>query len=240
MRVSGWFGVIVAMAALPGVAATRGETAAASRPGACVDVVLEGEINAGQTWVQPFGEGLELMLEPLPSGWILRVLPTQSARPSHDYAELATPPYQSVSPLLLSTDFSLRAQDAVGWNPRRFRFAPNAVAYRQLLKAHEAYRSTPTPTAASQQELAGVVSRMPEGTLEILDARLVPGTADQSRAASAVALHFETTAHHLDQPAGGRATPLGRINWVRFRIRLELPPGFRADRTLRLERHPCR
>ena len=41
----------------------------------------------------------------------------------HDYAELATPPYESVSPLLLSTDFSFRAQDAVAWNPRRFRYA---------------------------------------------------------------------------------------------------------------------
>ena len=51
----------------------------------------------------------------------------------HDYAELATPPYESVSPLLLSTDFSFRAQDAVAWNPRRFRYADNSAEFQRLM-----------------------------------------------------------------------------------------------------------
>ena len=72
------------------------------------------------------GNGLEVMLEPLASGWILRVLPASGPRPAHDYAELATPPYRSVSPLLISTDYSFRAQDAVAWNPRRFRYVGHA------------------------------------------------------------------------------------------------------------------
>src|SRR3982751_5665863 len=90
--------------------------------GSSVCGVFEGEVRAGQQYVKGIGGGIELMLEPLPSGWILRVLPVGVGRPEHDYAELATPPYRSVNPLSISTDFSFRAQDAVAWNPRRFRF----------------------------------------------------------------------------------------------------------------------
>lgn len=214
--------------------------AAQPRQTACVQAVMEGEVRAGQGWSQPIGQGLQLMLEPLSSGWILRVLPQAGPRPPHDYAELATPPYQSVSPLLVSTDFSFRAQDAVGWNPRRFRFAPSAGEYQKLLKAYESYRLTQTPSASAQGELVKLVGSMPEGTFEILDARLVPGTADQTSAAAAVAAHFLTTAHSLDMPPGGKATPLGRVNWVRFRIRLDLPATFRRDAGVHIERHACR
>ncbi|HEY6374845.1 MAG TPA: hypothetical protein VIX90_04900, partial [Edaphobacter sp.] len=119
MRIRLWVAAVVWVVVL-GV--KTGWAAPAGSKG-CVRGVLEGEVHAGEGFVRPIGNGLEVMLEPLASGWILRVLPVGVPRPAHDYAELATPPYQSVSPLLISTDFSFRAQDAVGWNPREFRFA---------------------------------------------------------------------------------------------------------------------
>ena len=76
-----------------------------------------------------FTPGLKFLLEPIASGWIVRVLAAAGRGEPHDYAELATPPYRSVTPLAISTDFSFRAQDAVGWNPRRFRYAANAAAF---------------------------------------------------------------------------------------------------------------
>ncbi len=237
MLVSRWIQVAVVGAILSGISIHP--QAAQTRQTVCVRAVVEGEIQAGQRWSQPIGQGLQLMLEPLASGWILRVLPQAGARPAHDYAELATPPYQSVSPLLISTDFSFRAQDAVGWNPRRFRFAASAEDYRSLLKAYEAYRSTQAANAAAQTELVKLVGRMPQGMFEILDARLVPGTADQTSAAATVALHFTSTAHTLDMPATGKPTPLGRLNWVRFRISLDLPPAFRSDPRVQVQKRPC-
>src|SRR5580698_3517284 len=102
----------------------------------CRRAVLEGEVRAGDEYVRPMGNGLEVMLEPLASGWILRVLPVSGPRPAHDYAELATPPYESVSPLLIGTDFSFRAQDAVAWNPRQFRFAVDGQEFQQMLAAY--------------------------------------------------------------------------------------------------------
>ncbi|MBS1798374.1 MAG: hypothetical protein JSS95_00970 [Acidobacteria bacterium] len=201
--------------------------------------VLEGQLRAGESFVRPIGGGLELMLEPLAAGWILRVLPEGKPRPAHDYAELATPPYHSVSPLLISTDFSFRAQDAVGWNPRRFRFAANEMTFSKLLKAYNEYEANPSQPSAAQQNLAALVSQSPEAMLTILDAHLVPGTADQARTAATVAAHFLTTPHTVENPSDGRPTSLGRLTWIRFRIALDLPQPFKASRDLKIEQRPC-
>jgi hypothetical protein len=213
--------------------------------GACQRAVVEGEVRAGESFARPIGGGLEVRLEALSwgSGWLLRVLPVAGPRPAHDYAELATPPYASVSPLLLSTDFSFRAQDAVAWNPRRFQFAASSAEFAKISAAFERYRKVTPPTVAAEGDLAATVSEAPEGMLQILDARLIPGTANQSRMAAMVASHFSTTAHTVEEPAegsgSGKGMPLGKLTWVRFRVSLDLPRGFRADRGLLLERHKC-
>lgn len=194
-------------------------------------------MRAGEPYTQSIGNGLEVMLEPLASGWILRVLPVGKPRPPHDYVELATPPYRSVTPLLVTTDYSFRAQDAVGWNPRRFRFAPDEMSFNKMLKAYSEYQDK---AADAQQTLATLVSHAPEGTLTILDAHLVPGTADQVPAAAAVATHFTTTAHTVEKQAEGGVTALGRLTWMRFRISFELPAGFKPNPRLAIVRQTCR
>jgi hypothetical protein len=176
------------------------------------------------------------MLEPLASGWILRVLPMAGARPAHDYAELATPPYQSVNPLLISTDFSFRAQDVVAWNPRDFRFAADRAAFQRMLGL---YGEVERGASGAEGELAVLASKSPEGSLRILEAHFVPGTADQAKMASAVASHLNTTEHTLEQSPDGKATALGRVTWMRFRISLELPAGFHADPVIRVEQGGC-
>ena len=217
--------------------------------GACQRAVVEGEVRAGESFARPIGGGLEVRLEALSwgSGWLLRVLPVAGPRPAHDYAELARPPYASVSPLLLSTDFSFRAQDAVAWNPRRFRFAASSAEFAKISAAFEKYRKVTPPTVAAESDLAATVSEAPEGMLQILDARLIPGTANQSRMAAMVASHFSTTAHTVEEPAegsgGGKGVPLGKLMRVRFRVSLDLPRGFRADlradHGVRVEAHKC-
>jgi hypothetical protein len=157
-------------------------------------------------------------------------------RPPHDYAELVTPPYRSVTPLLITTDYSFRAQDAVGWNPRRFRYAPEEASFSKMLKAYSDYENK---AADAQQILATLVSHAPEGTLTILDAHLIPGTADQVPAAAAVATHFTTTAHTVEKQADGKVSALGRLTWMRFRISLELPSGFKPNPQLAITRQVC-
>jgi hypothetical protein len=229
-------GLILMASRVSSAAAQEGGLAGACRVG-----VIEGEVKAGESFARPIGGGLEVRLESLSwgSGWLLRVLPVKGAMGKHDYAELATPPYESVSPLLLSTDFSFRAQDAVAWNPRRFRYADNFAMFNQLLEIYGRYRGGAPSGTGAERELAAAVSKAPEGSLQILDARLIPGTANQAGTAAMVATHFNASAHTMEEPAGGNGTALGKLTWVRFRIRFDLPMGFKADKGLRIESHKC-
>ena len=211
----------------------------AAPPAACRKAVFEGELNAGQAVSQPIGNGLRVYFQPIAAGWILRILPVAGARIDHDYAELATPPYQSVTPLSISTDFAFRAQDAVGWNPRRFRFATTEASFARLQRDYAAVTAKPGPTPEAEAGLARDLAQTAEGTLKIMDARLVPGTADQWKMAAAVASHFLTTAHTLVEEPDGHTSPLGRLVWLRFRLELDVAAGFRADPGLRLEPAVC-
>jgi hypothetical protein len=230
---------------LTGVVAQEAACSNATHPskptGTCQRAVLEGSVHAGEGFVRPIGEGLKVVLEPLGwgSGWLLRVLPVNGPRPEHDYAELATPPYASVSPLLISTDFSFRAQDAVAWNPRQFRFAANAGDFERMRALYERYMHGSSRNAEIENELAETVSRAPAGVIQILDASLVPGTANQAKMAAAVASHFSTTAHTVEEPAEGNGSTLGRLTWIRFRIGFDLPLGFRVDRGMALSHKQC-
>ncbi len=201
---------------------------------------MEGEVRAGQGFRKDFGGGLELRMEPTAAGWVVRVLPVAGGRPATmDYAGIATPPYRSVSPLLLSTDWGFRAQDAVGWNPRRFRYAANAGEFAAMEAAYQRVTGSSHASAGDEAALADLAGKAPEGVLEIVDASLAPGTSDQTAAAGLLASHFGTTAHRIEPPEGGRATALGRIGWIRFRVKLDLRGSVRVPPGVEVERYSC-
>jgi hypothetical protein len=201
---------------------------------ACQQAVFEGDVKAGQGFEKVFAKGLVFYLEPITSGWIVRVLAEGTPRGPHDFAELATLPYNSVSPLSVSTDFAFRAQDAVGWNPRRFRYAQDAAAARQLSGLYDRVLAS---DAAASQKTTMLTLQQPEGELEILNAVIVPGMADQWRMAAAVALHFASTPHEVEQ--GAPPSPLGKIEKLQFRVRLQLPFGVKAESGEQVERIAC-
>ncbi len=239
MRVSRWWCVAL-------LAASVSSTCYAAGTPACRTEVIEGSVEAGRPFVQAIGNGLLLALQPVRAGWILRVVPA-TTRPAdvgqpgfHDYAELATPPYQSVTPLSLSTDFALRAQDAVGWNPRRFRFADSPAAYARLLAAYNDFERAGAPTNGPvANALAAEVAHTSEGILKIVDARLTAGTADQGASAAAVSANFPTTAHTLVDAPAGKSTDLGELLSLRFRVELELSASFKPGGPGTLLTHIC-
>ncbi|WP_213805861.1 hypothetical protein [Granulicella sp. dw_53] len=236
-----------AIAGLVGVAVVGGgatQAIAAERPvgkGVCRRGIVEGEVRAGESLSRPIGGGLQVRMEPLSwgSGWLLQVLPESGPRLIHDYAGLATPPYDSVNPLLFSTDFSFRAQDAVAWNPRRFRFAASAAEFARLMEAYERYGKHVPPAQGAESELAAMVSKASEGKLEILDAHLIPGTANQAQMAAMVASHFSSTAHRVEEPTEGKGMALGKLTWARYRISLDFPQGFRVNPEMKIEEYKC-
>jgi len=191
----------------------------------CTVSTFEGEVSYGQSYRHAINSNLELVLDPLPSGWLLRVLPVDKPRPEHDYAELATPPYQSVTPLAVSTDFSFRAQDAIAWNPRNFHFVTTSDVFNRLMMAYNHYIGAQDPASrrAAEGRLTSLVQQTQSGELRILDARIVAGTADQAGLAAMVASHLSETAHSVVAAHDETISPLGRITWFRFRISLRLP-----------------
>ena len=181
----------------------------------CARLQFDGEVAVGKSFRHTIDASHIFLLENIASGWIIRVLPAGAARPPHDYAELATPPYRSPNPLLISTDFSFRAQDAIAWNPREFHYFTTPQQMAVATRALEASEREPNRPAAG----AALFPLLPQACaaeLRITDARIAGGTADQSAMAATVASHFAQTAHTVETNAA--PSSLGRIVMLRFRV----------------------
>lgn len=185
----------------------------------CAPTTFEGEVRAGEAFQHPISPTLDFKLEAVPNGWIIRVLPhgssTSRFHDPQDLAELANPPYRSPTPILLSTGYSFRAQDAIAWNPRTFHFFTTAAQRRIAEEAYQATLRDPNHPSAGAA-LYTVLPQAHEAEFRILDAEIAGGTANQSPAAAAVASHFAQTAHRVraDLPP----TALGQILQLRFRV----------------------
>ena len=210
----------------------------------CSRVVLEGEVNAGHEWKTTLGQG-----------WVFRIVPVTPARGAYsgwdmvvDRAEpagfpdalyLATPPFGSINEREIATTFGLRAQDAIGWNPRTFRFFIDPKSFRD---AQQAYASA-IPASSSGSVDRKAMNRLLElqkdaasGELRILDVRLVPGTADPAPFAQQWSMAASRTPHQIESSASNQGSPRGELRFMRFRLTLWLPakwvfsPGAHATR----------
>ncbi len=217
----------------------------------CQRVTIEGEVNAGQEWNATLGGGWVFRVVPITasqaaySGWDL-VMDRQPPAGYPDALLLATLPYDSINQREIGTTFGLRAQDAIGWNPRSFHFVSDPRQFREgqqwFLQVMQA-RSARASNAEAQPAVAGPMARLLElsktassGELRILDARIVPGVADPKPYAQAWALAASRTHHEVQH---GQASAEGRLVWMRFGITLWLPPGWRLSSALHSARLPC-
>lgn len=209
---------------------------AASVP-SCQRLVLDGDVSAGKEWSAPIGEGWRFRLVPVPpvaaaySGWDMvvdRIPPAGFP----DALYLATPPYNSINQREIGTTYGLRAQDAIGWNPRSFRFLTDPAAFRD---AHGIYRlafaypkdANARTKAAASARLLKLTEGASTGELKILDAHLSPGTADPATFAQGWARASSQTPQEIDPSPGGKKAALGTLNWMRFEIVLLLPSGWK-------------
>ena len=203
----------------------------------CLRLVLDGGVDAGQEWSAPIGQGWRFRLVPIPaldedySGWDLVVDRIQPAG-FPDALYLATPPYNSINEREIGTTYGLRAQDAIGWNPRSFRFLTDPAAFRE---AQQIYHRTfvgpkeenAPAQAARSARLLELAAGASQGELRILDAHVSPGLADPVPFAQAWARASSQTPQQIDPSAGGKAAAKGRLNWMRFQAVLWLPPDWK-------------
>lgn len=214
----------------------------------CRKVSIEGEVSGGSEWRHPIGEGWVFRIVPVPalasdySGWDLVVDREQPAG-FPDALYLATPPYDSINQREIGTTFGLRAQDAIGWNPRAFRFltAPRALAEAQALYAL-AHRAKPTQagqSASAMTRLGQTRRQSAAGELRILDARLIPGLADPAPFALEWARSAYQTPHEIASPPVGRSLPRGSLLWMKFSVTLWLPAQWKLPGPVSSVVGPC-
>jgi hypothetical protein len=158
----------------------------------CTRIVFEGEVNTGVDWTVSLGEAWVFRVLPIPplpagySGWDL-VVDRHPPAGFPDALLLAPMPYNSINEREIGITFGLRAQDAIGWNPRSFRFIVSPEDFRagqQLFGSLAASTGPASPTGGSgdpkqgdRQAMARLLEiRQPAATGEfrILDARIVP------------------------------------------------------------------
>ena len=130
----------------------------------CEKLELLGEVHAAQEWKAAFGEGWVFRLIPIHpgnagySGWDL-VVDREAGAGFPDALLLATPPYRSINEREVGTTFGVRAQDAIGWNPRSFHF---------LTDSHGIYQSAGSISCHGPGErpirLSGAPTRKPRAS----------------------------------------------------------------------------
>lgn len=224
--------------------------AAQNRGKSCVRLVLSGQVHAGAEWRAPIGEGWIFRVVPIAGGeargWDL-VVDRDPPAGYPDALLLATPPYNSMNEREVGTTWGLRAQDALGWNPRSFHFLIDPAALRdgQALFAELMQAMPPSGAQAGSAErsraeaarlgeltrrLMVLDDRAAAGQFRILDARLTPGIADPAPYARNWALNSQSMQQTVVPAANGKATPLGEFHWIKFAITLWLPAGWNAPK----------
>lgn len=257
--------ILPALTALVFVAAISAPKAKAAAPApaaaTCKEVVLNGTVSAGKEWKAAFGEGWVFRVLPIHmdkanagvSGWDL-VVDRKKPAGYPDALLLATPPYNFINDREIGTTFGLRAQDAIGWNPRNFRFMTNPADFREAQKLflelgrEGALGPRPKNPKKAQEEnepggkmqqLQKLVKESSSGEFRIIDARIAPGVGRVRPYAQNWARQSEATPH-IDVPASNSdLTNRGKLEWMRFSITLWLPKGWRTPRHLPGTEAPC-
>lgn len=230
-------------------------------PPTCRKIVLTGEVSAGSEWKASLGEGWAFRVLPIPrdkatdgvGGWDL-VIDREDPAGFPDALLVANPPYNLINSREVGTSYGLRAQDAIGWNPRHFQFMTNRSAFRQAQKLYlllDRYgelggKAQATASGRKQKALTRDMQRFTKlvhesspGEFHILDARLTPGSATVKPYAANWAFQSAKTPHTDEIPPGGAVTPLGKLEWIQFSATLWVPASWRAPRNIEQPPTPC-
>jgi hypothetical protein len=241
--------LISQIAVLTGIGGITGFTQSSHQ--GCTKVELKGEINAGQSWQVALGQGWIFRMLPIPpgeagySGWDLAV----EREPAAGYPDallLATLPYNSINEREIGTTFGLRAQDAIGWNPRSFHFLTDPAEfleaqqlYRDMAKSGALSGSSGQNRSQDMVRLMRLQKNTAAGEFHIEDVRLNPGIGDPAPFAQAWTLAAARMPHEIVPAPDGRSTERGALVWARFSVTLWLPGSWKLPAGLHGAPAPC-
>jgi hypothetical protein len=246
-RGHGWKYLVFGLFTIMSAVAQAGAEAKA----ACMRISIEGQVTAGLEWRAALGDGWIFRILPIAtsqagySGWDL-VVDREQAAGFPDALLLATMPYNSINEREIGTTFGLRAQDAIGWNPRSFRFFPDTADFREARQLFQSMMAASADRSAgavydsqASSRLVKLVQHASSGELRILDVGLVPGVADPAPFAQEWALAASRTAHQIEAAPGGQSSARGSLNWMKFSLTLWLPEHWRVPSELHAKRTAC-
>lgn len=226
---------LLLMLLMPNVVAEGWAAAPVLKGGECRKIVLTGEAVEGQQWRAAIGEGWEFRLVPIAasgkgySGWDL-VVDTAQDGGYPDALLLGTPPYGSLNEREIGTTYGMRAQDAIAWTPRRFRFLTSAGELARSRAFFKIVTSGKEESAGAKAKAEGALLKIIEGAsrgeFAVLGARLVAGSGDPPGFAEQWASHLQMVPHTLAQavgPQSGIKSSRGDLQWIRFSASLWLP-----------------
>lgn len=240
---------------------TACQSVASPAPAQCRRVELHGQVEAGKEWRQPIGRGWVFRVIPIKpgekgySGWDL-VVDRLDGAGFPDALFVATPPYDSINQREVGTTFGLRAQDAIGWNPRNFQFLTSSSDLRKAQKLyfalHNSQVANPSNGKPSEpidgkdaddiaetasKSLMKLAEHAANGEFRILAARLTPGTANGLPYAQHWALQERLTPHTIAPSSS--PTPYGKLDSIKFEIILWLPLNWKSPKSIKSEPAPC-
>jgi hypothetical protein len=209
-------------------------------------------VNVGQEWKTPLGEGWVFRILPIVpgpagyTGWDLAV----DRDPPAGYPDallVATPPYNSINDREIGTTFGLRSQDAIGWNPRSFRFLTNPSAFQAAQKLFLDLSSRLSAASAKEnpdvarltQQLKDLQADAAAGELRILDAGLAPGNGDTAPFAQNWAAQGSRMSYILVPQSGTNPSPRGELDWIRFSLTMWLPSAWKLPPGVHAASAPC-
>lgn len=156
---------------------------------------LTGQVAAGRSYQQSFGNGLLFRLGPAvkappnPEGWTIEV--RDGVDGENDFVWVATPPYRFSNPRYLDTSYGNDARDVIAWDVRSFAFVTGEEEYRALAEAVRFLVSSRPPDMTEAEYEAAYDSIYPrwealiqdagKGELRIIDADVSRPTPERPR-----------------------------------------------------------
>jgi hypothetical protein len=169
------------------------------------DLVFDGEIERGKTYVHDIGHDLQFRLQVSSegdyAGWDISIAPkTQPSDGPVEFSAIATPPYHNFNDRYLETTYNFSAQEILAMSPRRFNFV---LSLDDEHRAEEVVNAMLYPNSVSdddKQRIAMSSTNIELGTGEFLIQR--------SRVTS------------IKDPLYP-----GSIEYIKFEVKLKFPPG---------------
>jgi hypothetical protein len=175
------------------------------------DLVISGEVTAGNSFVRDIGGGLVFRLVPTPEGfghgWDIEIVPKENPGGGYaEYSSIVTPPYHFYNERYLNPSYGITAREAVGISPRVFQFVETP---EDSQAAYEVVNSVIYATDWEQHRdsLAAAAKKISLGTgeLNILESRITEGKNNED---------------------------LGSIDRVKFEVALRFHSGVTLDQIL--------